>query len=126
MKKILLALVTLLPLAACGDGDMREISRHPAPDGSRDVVVGAMKAGETEPYLVVMTAKPGDNVAKGARLLLADQGQAPTVTWDAPDHVTISCSDARVWSYRNFWTNPNNGKTISVALKCGTAGWGGG
>ena len=90
MKKFL-ALAALLPLIACGDGEMREISRYPAPDGSRDVVVGSMKAGETEPFLVVMTAKPGDNVNKGARLFLADRGDAPKVTWDAADHITISC-----------------------------------
>lgn len=122
MKK-LLALATLLPLIACGDGDMREISRHPAPDGSRDVVVGTMKAGESEPFLVVMTLKPGDAVGKGARLLIADKGDAPKVTWDAPDHITISCDKSRVWSYRNFWTEPYKGGNISVALKCGTEGW---
>ena len=122
MKKTL-ALALLLPLVACGDGDMREVSRHPAPDGSRDVVVGTMTAGETEPFLVVMTAKPGDNINKGARLFLADKGDAPKVSWDSPDHLTISCDKARVWSYRSFWTNPNSGATIAVALKCGTDGW---
>lgn len=123
MKKLIAALGLLLPLAACGEGEMREISRHPAPDGKRDVVVGTMKAGETEPFLVVMTAKPGDNINKGARLFLADKGDAPQVEWQGPDQVTISCQDARVWSYRSFWTNPNSGKTIAVGLKCGTGGW---
>lgn len=123
MRRSLSALALLLPLAACGDGDMKEISRHPAPDGKRDVVVGSMKAGETEPFLVVMTAKPGDNINKGARLFLADKGDAPKVAWDAVDHVTISCDAARVWSYRNFWTDPNSGKTVAVAVKCGADGW---
>ncbi|MBI2240331.1 MAG: hypothetical protein HYU59_05950 [Magnetospirillum gryphiswaldense] len=123
MKKLIAAVAVLVPLAACGDGDMHEISRHPAPDGSRDVVVGTMKAGETEPFLVVMTAKPGDNINKGARLFLADKGDAPQVEWQSTDQLTISCKDARVWSYRSFWTNPNNGKTIAVGLKCGTEGW---
>lgn len=122
MRTILFA-AALLPLAACGDGDMREVSRHPAPDGRHDVVVGTMKAGETEPFLVVMTAKPGDNINKGARLFLADKGDAPKVEWQAPDQVTISCQNARVWSYRNFWTDPNSGKTVAVALQCGTGGW---
>jgi hypothetical protein len=122
MQKFL-ALAALVLLAACGDGEMREISRHPAPDGSRDVVVGSMKAGETEPFLVVMTAKPGDNINKGARLFLADRGDAPKVTWDSPTQVTISCDKARVWSYRSFWTNPNSGATIAVGLKCGIDGW---
>lgn len=122
MKKFLV-LAALLPLIACGDGEIREISRYPAPDGSRDVVVGSMKAGETEPFLVVMTAKPGDNVNKGARLFLADRGDAPKVTWDTTDHITISCENVRVWSYRSFWINPTGGDTIAVALKCGTDGW---
>lgn len=126
MARPLTLLSLLLPLlAACGEGELREVSRHPSPDGRRDVVVGSLQAGESHPFLVVMTAKPGDSGGKGARLLLADGGDAPTVTWDDAGHLTIACAKARVWSFRNFWSDPNSGATVAVALKCGAEGWSG-
>lgn len=118
-----LSLSALLLLAACGDGEITEHARIPSPIGGADAVVARMKAGENEPWLVVMT-KQGDNPTKGARVLLADQGAAPRVEWQDPDHLTISCDGTpRVWSYRNFWTAPNGKTTVAVALDCGQQGW---
>lgn len=122
MKRLLPAIALLL--SACGDGEITELARAPAPHGGFDVVVGRMKAGETEPYLVVMT-KPGENPGKGARLLLADKGGVPGVTWRDAEHLTIRCDGARIWSYRNFWTSPNGRATVAIGLECGQQGWDG-
>ncbi len=121
MKRLLLPAFALL-LSACGDGDITELSRTPSPVGGIEAVVGRMKAGETEPYMVAMV-KPGDKVGKGARLLLADKGTPPVVEWQDADHLTIRCDGARIWSYRNFWTSPNGGATVAVGLDCGQQGW---
>ncbi|HTH15395.1 MAG TPA: hypothetical protein VL974_01975 [Magnetospirillum sp.] len=119
--KAWMALAGTLALAACGDGDIKEVSRTPSPVGELDAVIGSMKAGESQPFLVTIV-KTGENPGKGPRLLLTDQTSAPKVEWLDPDHVTIHCDGtARVWSYRNFWTNGS--ATIAVGLDCGTLGW---
>lgn len=116
-----MAMVALPLLAACGEGDITEVARYPSPVGGLDAVVGTMKAGESVPFLVAMT-KPGDNPGKGTRVLLVDKGSAPSVEWQDADHLKISCTgDARVWTYRNFWTNGT--ATVAVGLDCGTKGW---
>ena len=121
--KRLFVILGLLALAACGEGEVVEVARYPSPVGGIEAVVGRMKAGDTEPFLVVMT-KPGENPGKGARLLLADNTAAPVVEWHDAEHLTIRCGNARVWSYRNFWTTPNFKQvTVSVALECGQQGW---
>lgn len=121
MKRLLLPALAML-LSACGDGEIAELSRTPSPVGGFDVVVGQLKAGQTEPYMVVIT-KSGDKAGKGSRLLLADEGKPPVAEWHDAHHVTIRCDGARIWSYRNFWTNPNSNATIAVGLDCGQQGW---
>ncbi|MBX9635251.1 MAG: hypothetical protein K2X44_09755 [Magnetospirillum sp.] len=122
MKRVM-AMVGLLALAACGEGEITEIARYPSPAGNFDAVVGHMQAGQTDPFMVVMT-KTGDNPGKGARLLLADRTDAPTVEWTDAGHLTIRCSKARIWSFRNFWTTPDAKQlNVSVALECGQSGW---
>lgn len=117
------AMAGVLALAACGEGDVVEVARYSSPVGGLDAVVGRMKAGQSEPFLVVMT-KPGESPAKGARILLADRTDAPTVEWADAEHLTIRCGGARIWSFRNFWTSPNAKQvTVSVALDCGQNGW---
>lgn len=116
-----LALLGTLALAACGDGDIKEVARTPSPVGELDAVVGSMKAGESQPFLVTIV-KTGENPGKGPRLLLVDQTQPPSVTWQDADHAVIHCDGTgRVWSFRNFWTNGT--ATIAVGLDCGTQGW---
>ncbi|MCR6631354.1 MAG: hypothetical protein NVV74_15630 [Magnetospirillum sp.] len=116
-----IALLGTLVLAGCSEGEVTEVARFPSPVGGLDAVVGTMKAGEAQPFLVTMT-KPGESPAKGTRVLLADKIVAPKVEWLDADHVVIRCDDgARVWSYRNFWTNGT--ATVSVGLECGTKGW---
>lgn len=120
MKRWMAVLATIM-LSACGEGDITEVARYPSPVGGLDAVIGTMKAGEATPFLVAMT-KPGENPAKGARVLLVDKGGAPKVEWQDADHLRIACEgDARVWSYRNFWTNGT--ATVAVGLECGTKGW---
>lgn len=119
----MIAILGLLALAACGEGEVTEIARYPAPKGEFDAVVGHLKAGESSPFMVVMT-KRGDNPAKGARLMLADQTEPPQLKWVDPAHLTIHCGNARIWSFRNFWSNPiGKQETIAVALDCGRGGW---
>lgn len=120
MKRLLPAIVLLL--SACGEGDITELSRTPSPVGGFDAVVARMKAGETEPFMVVMT-KPGEHPKKGARLLLSDRGGAPSVEWHEAGRMVIHCDGARIWSYRNFWTTPDGRVTVAVALDCGQQGW---
>lgn len=117
-----MAVMAALVLSACGEGDITEVARFPSPVGGLDAVIGTMKAGEATPYLVAMT-KPGENPAKGTRVLLMDKGpSAPTVQWQDPDHLTVRCEgEPRVWTYRNFWTNGT--ATVAVGLECGTKGW---
>ncbi len=123
MKRLIAGLMLALSLSACGEGEVVEMARYPSPVGGIDAVVGRMKAGETEPFLVVIT-KPGENPTKGARLLLADNTTAPVVEWADAEHMTIRCDNARIWSFRNFWTTPNFKRvTVSVALECGQKGW---
>lgn len=120
MKRWLAVAATAM-LAACGDGEVTEVARYPSPIGELDAVVGTMKAGEAEPYLVSMT-KTGDNPIKGTRVLMVDKSAAPKVEWQDADHLRITCDgDARVWSYRNFWSNGT--ATVAVGLSCGTQGW---
>lgn len=116
-----LAIMSVAALAACGEGEITEVARYPSPVGGLDAVIGTMKAGEAVPFLVAMT-KPGENPGKGVRVLLVDKSAAPRVSWQDADHLTIACDgDARVWSYRNFWTNGT--ATVAVGLECGTRGW---
>jgi hypothetical protein len=122
MKRIM-ALAGLLALAACDDGKVKEIARYPSPVGGLDVVVGRLSAGESDPFLVEMS-KTGDAAGKGARLLLADRTDAPVVEWADAEHLTIRCGNARIWTFRNFWTSPNAKQvTVSVKLECGREGW---
>lgn len=121
--KRLMVLLGVLALSACGEGDVTEIARYPSPVGGMDAVVGHLSAGESDPFMVVL-AKTGEAPGKGARLLLADQTTAPVVEWADAEHLTIRCGNARIWSFRNFWTSPNKKQvTISVALECGRNGW---
>lgn len=116
-----LAICALGLLAGCGDGEITEVARVPSPIGGLDAVVGSMKAGESNPFVVTLV-KPGDNPGKGARVLLVDKGSAPRVSWRDPDHIDIACDgDARIWTYRNFWSNGT--ATVAVGLDCGTKGW---
>lgn len=122
MKKILVPCLLPLALAACGEGDLREVARFPSPVGGLDAVVARMDTGAESPYAVVLT-KPGENPKKGARVFLADRTEGPKVTWQDADHLTISCDQARIWTYRNFWTSPEGKATVAVALACGEKGW---
>jgi hypothetical protein len=118
-----LALLGVLALGGCGEGEITEVARFPSPVGGLDAVVGSMKAGEAQPFLVAMT-KPGEAPGKGARVLLADKIAAPRVEWQDSEHLTIRCDGpARIWTYRNFWTNASSSVTVSVGLECGTGGW---
>ncbi|MBC7908350.1 MAG: hypothetical protein H7Y60_16605 [Rhodospirillaceae bacterium] len=122
MRRVL-AIVGLLALGACDEGKVNEIARYPSPVGGLDAVVGRMSAGEADPFLVVLT-KPGEAPGKGARLFLADHTDAPVVEWADAEHLTIRCDNARVWSFRNFWTSPNKKQvTVSIRLECGREGW---
>lgn len=122
VPRALIALSFPLALASCGDPDVSESARFPSPVGEIDAVVGQMKAGESEPYLVVLT-RTGAKPHTGTRLLIIDKTeQPPSVAWQDPDHLTISCKGGRIWSFRNFWVAQNN-NTVAVALDCGTAGW---
>lgn len=123
MKRLVAAL-GLLILAACGDdGKIAEVARYPSPAGDYDAVVGHIAAGQSQPYLVVIT-KPGDNPGKGERLLMADRSDVPVVEWSDGRHMTIRCGTARIWSFRNFYTVPTmKQENISVALACGQQGW---
>jgi hypothetical protein len=116
------AMLGVLMLAACGEGEITEVARFPSPVGGLDAVVGTMKAGEAQPFLVAMT-KPGEAPGKGTRVLLVDKSaDAPKVEWQDADHLSIGCAgDARIWTYRNFWTNGT--ATVAVGLSCGTGGW---
>lgn len=120
MRRLLLPAL-VLSLSACGD-DITELSRTPSPVGGLEAVVAQMKGGDSDPYVVVLS-KPGENTKKGGRVLLADKGTAPVVEWRDADHLVIRCDGARVWTYRNFWTSPNGGATVSVGLECGQQGW---
>ena len=116
-----LAIGAVALLAGCSEGEVTEISRAPSPVGGLDAVVGSMKAGESTPFLVTLV-KPGEKPGKGVRILLVDKGEAPRVTWRDADHIDIACDgDARIWTYRNFWTNGT--ATVAVGLECGTKGW---
>lgn len=114
----------VLALAACGD-DVSEIARAPAPDGAHDAVVGQIRAGENRPFFVGITNKAGDNVVKVSRVLLVDGSDAPKLAWDQTGRLTVSCTGGRVWTYRNFWSDPNTNQVVAIALQCGTEGWGG-
>ncbi len=122
MRSILLAGIALLSLSACDDGKITELSRHPSPVGEMDAVVGRMKAGESEPFMVVLS-RTGEAADKGTRLLVADHVVNPRVEWADADHMTIRCDAARIWSYRNFWTSPDSKATIAITLACGETGW---
>lgn len=116
-----MAMAATLALAACGEGEITEVARYPSPVGGLDAVIGTMQAGEAVPYLVAMT-KPGEKPGKGTRVLLMDKGTAPRVAWRDADHLDIACDgDARIWTYRNFWTNGT--ATVAVGLDCGIKGW---
>lgn len=122
MRRLAL-LASLLALAACDDGKVTEVARFPSPVGGLDAVVGHISAGDSQPWMVVMT-KPGENPAKGARILLTDKGSQPMVEWVDPYHVILRCDGpARIWTYRNFWTDPSGKATVSAALECGQGGW---
>jgi hypothetical protein len=127
MKRAIVAvsvLVLPLTLAACGEGEMREVSRAASPDGGVEAVVAVFETKDPTPYLVAMV-KPGEKPGKGARLFLADRTEPPAVSWSPEGVLTVSCKSARIWSFRNFWTTPDGKITLPVKLECGQQGWGG-
>lgn len=119
-----MAVLAATMLSACGEGEITEAGRFPSPTGELDAVIGTIQAGENHPYLVVIT-KSGEKPVKGIRVMMADKiTDAPRVEWQDAHHMTIRCDgDARIWSYRNFWSSPSNNATLAVGLECGTKGW---
>jgi hypothetical protein len=124
MRKLGRVLVALV-LAGCGEGEMVEVGRATSPDQGLDAVVTQTRtSGSTAtPYQVVMVRK-GLAAGKGARLFLADHaGEAPTVAWTDSEHLVIGCATARIWTFRNFWANPDDNSVVAVALACGEKGY---
>lgn len=118
-----LAVVVVLGLTACDDGKITELGRFPSPAGDLDAVIGTMQAGENSPYLVTVV-KTGDKADKGTRVLLADKLTDARVEWQDGDHMVIRCGgEARIWSFRNFWSSPSTNATLAVGLDCGLQGW---
>ncbi|MEW5727874.1 MAG: hypothetical protein AB1918_08625 [Pseudomonadota bacterium] len=123
MKRLLLVL-PLLALAACGEGDVTELSRQTSPDGAWDVIMARVQAtkGKDSPTMVLIGAKGVGN-GKAARVFLADHVTAPEVAWDSEKQITIRCEKARVWNYHNFFNAPNGNVAVAIKLACGTEGW---
>jgi hypothetical protein len=123
MKKLGWVLIALC-LSACGDGEFVEVGRVTSPDQGLDAIVLRTKAeGNSAAPFQVTLGKVGKKGPQGGRLFLGDHGDTPTVEWIDSEHLVVHCKSARIWTYRNFWVDPDTQAVVSVALACGDKGW---
>jgi hypothetical protein len=123
----LVAIVMLL--CSCGSErtDIRELARTSSPDKLADVVVASADANATVslPYEVYVVRAGGTPQASDL-VLRIDKSLQPTVNWIDKQVVSISCSNARVWQFRNFQSLKLEGDqflNVRVALSCGERGF---
>jgi hypothetical protein len=116
-------------LCSCGSErtDIRELARASSPDKLADVVVASVDADATVslPYEIYVVRAGGTPQASDL-VLKVDKSLQPTVHWVDNQVVSISCSNARVWQFRNFQSLKLQGDqflNVRIALSCGERGF---
>jgi hypothetical protein len=83
-----------------------EVYRKTSPDGAVDFVVVKKDCGATTSVSnMVYIVKKGDSIRKQELVFLADKVQDLEVIWTKPKHLLIDYSEARIFSYTNFWNS---------------------
>lgn len=123
-------LAQIVPLIACLQGCDRdeskilEIKRLPSPDEKIDLVITMLAADATvstvyQSYLVKHGEQPSDHDL----ILKIDKASAPEGDWLTPNTISVKCTDARIWHFKNFWTatlaGSNSFANVNVLLACG-------
>lgn len=103
------------------------LSRILSPDKRFEVVVTEVRAGATvsAPFEVFLVGA-GKELAKQDLILKIDKSERPTVEWQSPNLVSISCAGGRIWYFKNFWivrTEGENFVDVGVSLSCGNHGY---
>lgn len=104
--------------------EILEIKRVPSPDAKIDLVITMLAVDATvstvyQSYLVKHGEQPSDHDL----ILKIDKALAPEGDWLTSNAISLKCTDARIWHFKNFWTvrlpESNSVTNVNVLLACG-------